>query len=105
MRELEATIAQMEENQVAQRAEMQQLYEDVGKSLNPIHLLREAIDGVITEPDLQEDFIQTISTSSGFLAKKLIVRKSKSAFLKLIGSMAQYGVTIWVSQKLHEEKS
>lgn len=101
--DLDEQIARLEDKLPSDKAEIQRTYQGLLKSINPMHMISELISEVVTEPDLKEDFIQAVSVSSGFLANKLIVRKSKSAPVKLMGSLAQYGLTMWLSHKLHQK--
>lgn len=102
--ELEASIAYYEWQQAAAKAGISKLGVKTQQAIHPVHLLHEVIDATIEQPNLKEELLQTISKSSGEMARKIIVRKSENEWIHLLGDTVKKGVTTWLNKELHQNK-
>jgi hypothetical protein len=65
------------------------------ETLKPINLIKEAIHSDETKNSLLDT---ALGMTSGFLAKKTIVRSSRNPLLKLLGTLVGIGVTKYVAK-------
>lgn len=101
-RDLEIAIEALEERKKADETAIRSTAGDLAKNLHPAHLLFETVDEAITDPDLKNEFIDAVSDSTGFLAKKLIVRNKDNSTLELLGSIAQLSISTYIAQLLRK---
>jgi len=65
------------------------------ESLKPINLIK----GAFTSPEMKNSLVDSaIGMTSGYIAKKAVVRSSKNPFLKLIGTIVGMGVASIVTR-------
>lgn len=99
LNELKDTIAQLEYKQKVQWSDLKDNLGIAFESLKPINLLRSTYNEFISTPHMAENLINsTIGLGTGYLTKKLIVKKSGNMMRNLIGGLAQMVITNFVSR-------
>ena len=102
---LSARIRELELLEEQQMQELKGSLSDLGDSVNPVNLFRNAMHSVVTTPGLRTTAIDTaVSLGAGFLSRKLVVRKSGNIFRKIAGTAVQFLVTNLVRNKMPEVK-
>lgn len=98
--ELEAAIAYHKWQRAAAKANLSQLGQRSAKAIHPVNILHDTVSDVIEDPDLRQSFYDTLTQSTGALARKIIVRQSDNEWVNLLGDVAQKGVSTWLSFEL-----
>lgn len=98
--ELEAAIAYHEWQQASAKAELSTLGQRSVRAAHPIRILHDVVADAIEDPDLQRSFYDTLSQSTGALARKVIVRNSDNEWLNLAGDIAQKSISTWLALEL-----
>lgn len=97
--ELKNTIAQLEYKQKVQWIDLKDTLGTAFDSLKPINLLRSTYNEFLSTPNMAEKLISsTIGLGTGYLTKKLIVKKSGNMFRNFAGGLAQIMITNFVSR-------
>lgn len=69
------------------------------ESLKPINLFKSVLHEVTASPEIKNDVVDNIiGLGTGFLSKKLLVDGSHSTVRRIIGTVAQFAVTNFVSK-------
>lgn len=98
-------IRELELLQDQQMEELKSSLSELGQSVNPVNLFRNAMQSVISTPGLRTTVLDTaIGAGAGFLSRKLVVRKSGNIFRKIAGTAVQFLVTNLVRNKMPEVK-
>lgn len=72
------------------------------QSMKPINILRGTLDDLKQFPEVKSNIVQlATSLVGGYLSKKLLVGNPKSTFKKILGYLLQYGITNFISKKVH----
>ncbi|MES2775178.1 MAG: hypothetical protein V4722_13405 [Bacteroidota bacterium] len=96
--QLDQYIAELEIKKQAQEAELKETIKEGLEKLKPANLVKAVWTGVSTSPEIKEHLIDNgIGLAAGFVSKKLFVGKSQNPVKRLIGSLAQHGITNLVS--------
>ena len=104
--DLALKIEELELKQKQQVEEIKYSFEQLGESLSPTTIIRNAMKTVVATPGLRTTAIDTaISAGAGLLGKKLLVRKSSGIFKKLAGTALQFIVTNFVRNKMPSVKN
>jgi hypothetical protein len=91
-------IVELEHRQIVDEALFREQFFITYESLKPINVLRNTLYELITPSRLKDNLVQTgMGIISGYISRKILVRSSSNAFLRLSGIILQYGVTNFVS--------
>lgn len=97
--ELQELILLLELKQVEDKILLKKEFKDTYEGLKPINLIKSTIHEFLNLPDLKGDFLDTsISLTTGYLSKKMIVGSSHNPFKQIIGNLIQMGVTNLISK-------
>lgn len=100
--DLDKEIARLEVEREVKMRELKHQLAITYDSVKPINLLKETLDDFQNTPDVKANILQsTLSIAGGYLSKKLVMGKSNSIFKKIFGYVLQYGVTNFISKKVH----
>ncbi len=91
---LRAEIKELEFKQARERLMLKEQFVNVYENLKPGNLLKSLISEFSATDKIKNDILDTIvGMGSGYISRKLIVRKSNNPFLKLAGLVVQFGIT------------
>ena len=112
--ELRQQIAVLESRQIEEETALRARLHGASEAARPANIIKSAVRELTSAPVLKEQLITAlVSLGAGWLAKKLILHESDNSTLgKVIGLLAQYGITAAiasnpevvkiVSDKIHE---
>lgn len=104
-KELRERIAELEEQKTTQEAELRTELQSSYRNLKPAYLFRSLVDDIVETPEVIQDILTNLmSIASGYVSKKLIVRKKGGPGRKFIGTLLQYGMTYYVASHAQEIK-
>ena len=73
------------------------------ESLKPVNLVKNAMQSIITSPEIQRDAVTTAaSVAAGYVAKKIVTGNSRDTLRNALGTFLEVGVTNMVAT--HPEK-
>lgn len=98
--ELEAAIAYHEWQRAAAKANLFAFGPRTAKAIHPVSLLHDIVTDAIDDPDLRQSFYDTLTRSTGALARQVIVRQSDNEWLQLLGDVVQKSVSTWLAIEL-----
>lgn len=97
--ELKNAILHLEYKQKEQWNDLKDNIEVAFESLKPINLIRSTYKEFLSTPNMAENLISsTIGMSTGFLTKKLIVRRSGNVLRNFAGGVAQMLITSFITR-------
>jgi hypothetical protein len=97
--ELKEAILQLEQQQKEQWVDLKDHIGLAFDALKPINLLRTTYREFLSTPHVAEDLIgSTIGLTTGFITKKLIVKKSRNILRNFAGGLAQMLISNFVSR-------
>lgn len=97
--ELKEVIAKLEYKQKEQWVDLKDNLNVAFDSLKPINLLKTTYREFLSTPRMAENIVgSTIGLTTGFITKKLIVRKSGNVLLGLAGGLAQMLISNFVAR-------
>ena len=96
---LKNAIQSLEAEQLFKEQLLKEQFYIVCENLKPVNLIKSTLKDVASSPYLIENILSTgLGLATGYITKKIVVRKSENTFRKLIGSVLQFGVTNLVAQ-------
>jgi len=99
--ELKASIRELELKTQHQEQALRENAKAVGRSLNPINLLKLGISKFASSPDMKTAAVNTfIGLAAGYITRKVVVGRSKNIFKRTLGAAVQAGITRFVHKKL-----
>ncbi len=99
MADLQEIIQLLEVQQAMEGQLLKEQFYKTYEALKPINLLSSTISDVVSSPYLINNLLGTaLGLVSGYVSKKIVVGASGNLFRKLIGVIAQLGVTNSVTQ-------
>lgn len=97
--ELKEAILQLELKQKEQWVDLKDNLNVAFESLKPINLIKTTYREFLSTPHMAEDIIgSTIGLASGFITKKLVVRKSGNILRAFAGGLAQMLISNFVTR-------
>jgi len=103
---LKEAIRQLEEKIDFEGVQLKMDFESAFKSLNPFNMLKGTFEKAASAPLMLENILGTVmGLATGFLTKKIVVGKSGNKLRILLGSIVQYGVLNYISQRSDTLKS
>lgn len=76
------------------------------QSIKPSNIIQQTLVDLKQSTDFKENIKDvSIGILGGYLSKKILVGKSHSIFKKMMGFVVQYGMTYFLSNKLHKDNS
>lgn len=102
---LDLAIEQLERQRNLKLDELKQQLNLTYKSLKPVSLLNQVLVDFNESSEVKSNLLQSVvSIAGGYISKKLLIGKSKSTFKKIVGYLLQYGITNFISKKVHENE-
>jgi hypothetical protein len=99
--DLQKRIEELKETERMQIAEIRYTATQLGKSMAPGNLIKNAISNVAASPSLRNSLLNTaIGLGTGFVGKKLFVGKSRNIFKKLGGTAIEFVLANLVRKKI-----
>jgi hypothetical protein len=96
---LKESISLLEIKQAEEGAILKEQLAVTIESLKPINLLKTSIKEMTSSVDLKNNLSETIiSILAGYLTKKMMVNSKSGPFIKILGSVLQFGVTSVIAQ-------
>ena len=93
LKDLEATIQDLEYQQKQHKADMLDQLEMVKQSIRPSNLLKHAFNDIKEDRELRQSFFNSATSMGlGFLTKSLFVGKSGSIVKTLLGNVAESAI-------------
>lgn len=104
--ELKEVIVKLELKQREQWEDFKDHLDTAFDSLKPINLIKATYREFLQTPHLAENIVgSTVGLASGFVTKKLIVRKSGNIFRNFAGGIAQMLISNFVAKHSHTIKT
>jgi hypothetical protein len=95
---LKRAIVTLEHRQTEDENLLKEQVSHAYESLKPINVLHKTLNELITPSELKDSLVQSVlGILSGYLSRKILVRSSTNAFLRLAGIFVQFSVTNLVS--------
>lgn len=102
---LKRMIAELEEKQKNEAHLLKEELEYTIDNFKPVNILKSLLKEFYSSEKLLDEIINTaVSVTSGFVAKKVVIGRSKNQFLRLIGMALQFGMTTVIAKKFHQIK-
>lgn len=96
---LKQAIKELEVKQKQERVLLKEQLVITYESLKPSNILKNIIKDFASSENLKNEFVNTaVAVTTGFITKKVIIGKSNSQALKLVGLAIQFGITSLVSK-------
>ena len=83
-RDLNLAIASLEKKTDVQKTIIADSFEDLGENLKPVNLIKNHKEIIL---------IAALGLGSGFLIRRLLLRKSTGVIVKMAGTLIQWGLT------------
>ncbi len=91
---LRISILMLEQRKLEQEQLLRQQISITYNSFAPVNLLRKMITATTDRFDSKDEIIQTVTALiSGYVSRKILVRKSRNPLLRLAGMYVQYSTT------------
>ena len=91
---LKESIRLLEIRQMEERNILNEQFKITLESLKPVNLIKSSIKDITSSVELKNNLFGTvISVISGYLTKKMMVGPKSNAFMRIFGSMLQFGIT------------
>lgn len=104
--DLKNAIAQLENQQVAERLSLKEALHSAQQSLKPINLIKGVFQEISDSPVMKHDLLNTsIGLATGYLTKKVFVKVSHNPFKKILGNALMLGITNIISKNPEKVKS
>lgn len=92
--QLNQFIAVLEMKKLNQEIELKHTIKETLNDLKPVNLIKSAWDQVSTSPEIKDNIIDnSIGLATGYLSKKILTGNSNNPLKRLVGSLAQFGIT------------
>lgn len=99
--DLKEAIVHLEYKQKEQWIDLKENIHMAVESLKPVNLIKSTYKELLHTPNLTENLIgSTIGLGTGFITRKLIIRRSGNILQRLVGGLAQKLVTNIVSRNI-----
>ena len=97
--DLKEAIFQLEQKQAREWADLKRQTNVAFEGANPTDMFKHVFSDMITlpEPRQNEVWSTVLSTFLGYVAKRLVVRKSENPMTHMVGTVVQFGVMNLVS--------
>jgi len=93
-KQLDNYIAALELKKASQQLELKQTIKEKVEALKPANLLKNAWEHVVSSPEIKDNVIDnSIGLAAGFVSKKILVGNTRNPIKRLLGSLAQFGIT------------
>lgn len=96
---LRESIRQLEIQQVREGEELKAQFKATYESLKLVNLVKSSLKEVTESVEIKNTLFESIiSVVSGYVSRKLMVRKNSNPFLKIVGLVMQFGITNLVAK-------
>lgn len=96
---LQLAILELENKQFVQGTQLKQQFEQTYESLRPINIFKNVVKEATSSAYVIDNLFGSIAGFlSGYFSKKMIVGESHSPFRKIIGMLAQFGITNMIAK-------
>jgi hypothetical protein len=104
--QLKYAIQQLEDKRTLQGQILKEEFQVFTESLKPVNLIKDALNNVITTPDLGGSIISSlVGLATGFVSTRLFVGSSRNVLKNIVGSILQVGVTNLIAKNPEAIKS
>ncbi len=91
---LQQAISNLERQKQLQKIELSAHWETTKESLNPLSLFKNGMSEAFSSPDVLSGLFRgIISLGAGFVTRKLVLGENPGGLRKVVGTVAQTGVT------------
>ena len=91
-------ISELEVQVKDQETELKENIKETLEGFKPANLIKRAWYQISSSPDIKDNIIDNgIGLATGYLSKKILTGNTKNPVKRLLGSLAQYGITNMVS--------
>lgn len=98
---LKESIRLLEIRQAEEGKILKEQFKITYESLKPVNLLKSSLKELASSDEIKNNLFETIvSIFTGYISNKIMVGSKKNPFLKIIGVLLQYGVTILVAKNV-----
>ena len=99
--ELERRIKELETLKEIQKKDIKLIFRDVAHQLNPVTMIKNGMHTVVGTPGLGTSALGTaVSTSAGYISKKMVINKSHNLFRNIAGMVVEFIVVNIVRNKI-----
>jgi|GEM_PF-2744056 len=92
--DLQQAILELERQKTDDGQALRDQWDHTKKNLNPMTLVKDGVKELFSAPDVKTGVVKgLLGLASGFVTRKLVVGKSDSMARKVMGTLAQTGVT------------
>jgi len=92
--DLQLAILELEKQKTDHGQALRDQWDVTKENLNPMTMLKDGVKELFSAPDVRTGvFKGLLGLASGFVTRKLVVGKSDSMARKVVGTLAQTGVT------------
>ncbi|MBE0393313.1 hypothetical protein HNQ02_003191 [Flavobacterium sp. 7E] len=96
---LEETIRVLKIKQTQELVVLNEQFQNVYDSVKPANLIKSTINEIVNTPNLKHNLINNlIGLSTGYLSKKIMFGGAKGPVKKVLGTVAQFFITNFVSK-------
>lgn len=96
---LEETIRVLKIKQTHELVVLNDHFQSVYDSVKPANLIKTTINEIVNTPNLKHNLVNSlIGLSTGYISKKLLFGGSKGPVKKVLGTVAQFFITNFVSK-------
>jgi len=105
--DLKQAITELEIKAASQKIEIQESVSIISENLKPANLVKSGVQSVFSGNHTEELRNVLIGLATGFISRKLLLRKSNGFVKKTLGNVIQWGITGLVSKnaELIKEKA
>lgn len=104
--DLKNAILLLEAEHHAKSLELKEEFTVAYKSINPLNLIKETLNGDDSSPGILENIVTGgIGLATGYITRRLFIGPSANVFRKLLGSALQFGTTSLIAKNGQTIKS
>jgi len=96
--DLNRAITELEIKAATQKKEIQESFSIISENLKPANLVKSGVQSVLSGNHKEELKNILIGMATGFISRKLFIRKSNGFARKTLGNVIQWGITGLVSK-------
>lgn len=97
---LNSTIVALKAQQAKEFTELKATFLGVYENLRPINVIKNTVQDLVSANNLKHNLVPTIiAITTGFLARKVVVGKSQNPVKQIAGTLLQFVLTNFISNK------
>jgi hypothetical protein len=103
---LREAILLLEIKQANEKCLLKEQFKTIQESLKPVNLIKNALNELVTAPDLKGNLLITgLSLAAGYLSKKVVIGSTRNPLKKILGTLLQVAVSNMASKNSDGIKS